>query len=320
VFFKNFLKSWKDEHTSPGVFLKKVFLQRSYGNKTPKWFTTIIMAGVIFIASASIWSYRNYLVFDQFIPIKSNLWFEFYLANNPNADGLYSFSKLNLDHPYRNEQVIKDYLSYGEIAFIEDRKAKAQIYVKQNPDHFLRNTLTRLKSAFVWTDMVKDVRDVDLNLLSEEEVQRIHKTRLLLDSKWTSLNMAEEEFLSHLQSLDIQREGEIFKDWKNQRELYLDSKFSFTNIVAGLLLAIVPVLFMIAGMFISTIRNSKVFKIVIGIYFIHLLPYLLISHWYRYQLFLLSLQALLLFMVIGYVINLLSGYHSETMEATNKNL
>lgn len=302
VFAIKSIRTFKSGENPVGIFLKSLFSLKYGGEDHPRWISTIIVAGFIFIISASLWTYRNYLVFGQFIPIKSNLWFEFYLANNSNADGLYSFSKLNLDHPYRNEEVINDYLSFGEIAFIEDRKSKAQQYVKQNPSHYFHNTFTRLRSAFVWTDMVKDVRDADTSLFSADELEKIQSTRLLLGTKWTSLNMEEMEFMGHLQALDLQREGEIFEDWKRQRKLYLHSKFSITNVVAGLLLASIPLLFMMVGAFISRIRNSKVFKVVIGIYFIHLLPYLFVSHWYRYQLFLLALQALVMFLVISHAI------------------
>src|SRR4030042_2118417 len=39
------------------------------------------LMGVSFMLSISLWTYRNYRVFDEIIPTKSNLPFEFYLSN-----------------------------------------------------------------------------------------------------------------------------------------------------------------------------------------------------------------------------------------------
>lgn len=44
------------------------------------------VSALIVVACTSLWAYRNYKVFDAFIPLSTHGWDTFYAGNNPNAD------------------------------------------------------------------------------------------------------------------------------------------------------------------------------------------------------------------------------------------
>ncbi len=80
------------------------------------------------------WTARNFWVFGQALPVRSNFWPELYFAN---AD--FSLHPLGPSMLYQRE---------GEALFVADMKARALNLLLSNPDSFWR--LTRKRAAAFW--------------------------------------------------------------------------------------------------------------------------------------------------------------------------
>jgi hypothetical protein len=74
------------------------------------------------------WTVRNYLVFQQFIPFRSNLAYELYVGNNENYDE----RRRGVPVITQDLETLR-YLRIGEKAFMEEEKQKALRFIETHP-------------------------------------------------------------------------------------------------------------------------------------------------------------------------------------------
>ncbi len=257
----------------------------------------IVISGVIFVVALSGWSYRNYQVFGKFIPIKSNMWAEFYFANVLDDDGILSKAFFRKHHPIRGSDLFDQYLSDGEMSFIETCKEYSKRKLAEDPGDYLKRIGNRAFSALVFTDHIDDTQAAKTSLFTPEELAKLDEAQLLILNQWTSYAMDKPEFEQAIQGMRLQNEEAAINDWaKTKRSLY-KRKYNLFHGGTGLFMALIPFLCLLTCLFIPRIRNSALFILTAVIYFADILPYLLVSHFFRYQLQLTALQAILMFLV-----------------------
>ncbi len=105
----------------------------------------VATAILLCIATISPWLIRNRIVFGQWVFIRSNFAFEFYLDNHEVPERGWWFA----DHPTDNPSEYQKYKNIGEIAYIELYRSQAISYVRQHPRRFLSKTADRFMN--VWT-------------------------------------------------------------------------------------------------------------------------------------------------------------------------
>jgi hypothetical protein len=98
-----------------------------------------VTAGAVFLALLTPWCVRNYLVFHQFVPVRTNLGVEMYLGNGPGSTGLV----MEFDHPFLNSRELGRYAAMGEIAYARQMGEAAKATVKSAPGHFVKVSLLR---------------------------------------------------------------------------------------------------------------------------------------------------------------------------------
>ena len=108
------------------------------------WLALGVMAALVL----GPWWLRNAVVFDRFIPLKSNLPMELYYGNNPEAETdmvAAHFSRLpTASHP---ERVLLHRL--GETAFADLCRVRFMAYMKERPVAFMRMSLQRV--IYFWS-------------------------------------------------------------------------------------------------------------------------------------------------------------------------
>lgn len=109
--------------------------------------TAIFSVGVATCILAP-WVARNALVFHEFIPSKSNLSYEAYLANGYDADGVYDRSTF-LVHPFLSPQARYEYKRLGEMGFMQQSKRQFTDWLGQHPSSYVRKVATRALAATV---------------------------------------------------------------------------------------------------------------------------------------------------------------------------
>jgi 4-amino-4-deoxy-L-arabinose transferase-like glycosyltransferase len=106
----------------------------------PRQIASATLAALIFIACLAPWTYRNYRVFHQFVPVRANLGVELYLGNGPGATGLL----MEYDHPFQDLQQLRLYKEMGEIAYAKMRGDLAKKIIAADPLRFADLSLRRL--------------------------------------------------------------------------------------------------------------------------------------------------------------------------------
>ena len=121
----------------------------------------VVVATAIFIACIAPWTMRNYKTFGKFILIRDNFGAELRLGNGNGADGTW----MQYLHPTQDLYAMRQYISMGELAYIDLRKRQALDYIKADYARFAVLCLKRFiyfwagpprLSKFWWLAQVKN--------------------------------------------------------------------------------------------------------------------------------------------------------------------
>jgi hypothetical protein len=110
-------------------------------------------AAVLATCIATPWLVRNVLVFDRFIPTKSNFFYDAYVVNYEDDDGLYDV-KIQAKHPLVSPSARLEYARLGEIAFVDRYRRQFIAEVKTHPGRLIRVIGNRLLATTVWYPIV----------------------------------------------------------------------------------------------------------------------------------------------------------------------
>ena len=81
------------------------------------------------LAMLSPWLVRNYMLFHQFIPVRSGFGLELYIGNNG-----YSQRWVNSAlHPNHSDAELSEYERVGEIAYMDHKLQQAKDYIRSHP-------------------------------------------------------------------------------------------------------------------------------------------------------------------------------------------
>ncbi len=129
--------------TNPALGLVVIAILYKLAQKVSK--KKLLISAVILFSIVSVWIARNYAVFNKFIPIKSNLYYDAYEANYIKADGILD-EKFFAVHPVwtTKDEPGSEYRKLGEVKFSELYKKRLLDKLAKKPQVFLRNIKNRL--------------------------------------------------------------------------------------------------------------------------------------------------------------------------------
>ena len=115
-------------------------------NKQP-WFLPAVVSALIFAAAITPWEVRNYRVFHQVLPIRSNGGAELRMGNGPDATGIWMVWL----HPTQNVLQYQKYREMGEVAYARSRGREALAFMRQHPGFTAR--LWATKAFYYWASV-----------------------------------------------------------------------------------------------------------------------------------------------------------------------
>ncbi len=267
----------------------------------------LVFALVLFL-SIGLWSYRNYIVFDKFIPSKSNMWFEFHLTNIIDTDGQLSFSTSYRGHPNARKDLREEVKKLGEIEWVEKYHKSSLEYLESNFDDYLDNVSFRLYNAFIFMENDMDVvQIVDVGEFSTVDKTNLSDNKLISGNEWICLFYSEGQIKEIFNRIGIIEKELIFSDWENARQVYYNKKYSPSNLVRSIFMSLIPLICIIALFFIPKIRKKPLYIILVTLYFVYLTPYILISHQIRYQRPLFLIQVVLVYLFIITIVEIIKA-------------
>ncbi len=257
----------------------------------------------VFIISILIWSGRNYYVFKKFIPSKSNMWFEFYITNVVDSDGQLSLSTSYLSHPVACLDLVSEIRKEGEINWLEHYHEKSKNYLKNEFDDYISNVKNRLFNAFIYIENDMDfIESEKITKFNDSDKLILENAKLIIENGWISVFYSEKQFKTLLNQLGIEEKENVYSDWWNAKQAYLKKKYSLPNFVRSTFMSLIPLLSIISLIVIKKTRKSRIILYSIVLYFVYLIPYILISHQIRYQRPLFILQVIFLFFLITFIV------------------
>ena len=111
-------------------------------------FARATLGTLLFVACIAPWIYRNWRVFHDFIPMRSNFAAEFYAGNGPGAFGFRYGALINLAEKDPQHRL---YTQLGEIEYVKQRGQLAKTWISAHPAHFAALTLKRF--YFFWASV-----------------------------------------------------------------------------------------------------------------------------------------------------------------------
>jgi hypothetical protein len=102
-------------------------------------------AALIFFLGIVPWTIRNYVVFDKFIPLRSNFGLELWLGNNPDVPDSWT----PWFHPNDNVEEAQKYARMTEIPYMEQKQHEAWAFIRSHPLDTARFTLHRFANHWL---------------------------------------------------------------------------------------------------------------------------------------------------------------------------
>ena len=108
------------------------------------------VAALAAVLAVTPWTVRNYLVFGQWMPIKSNLAYELYQSQALEPDGLMQRATIEL-HPHSHGSVEAEaYDELGESRYLDLKRQQFLQAVRDDPGEFLARLGQRFRGATLW--------------------------------------------------------------------------------------------------------------------------------------------------------------------------
>lgn len=110
-----------------------------------RWMAQLSLAAFVAAVLVTPWLVRDYKVFGEFIPIRSNFWLELRVGNqsDPNVDWA------GWLHPIINSEQFHLYEQLGEKNYMNLKRSEALAWIQENPGTYLMRIFKRF--AVTWT-------------------------------------------------------------------------------------------------------------------------------------------------------------------------
>lgn len=109
----------------------------------------LVMAAAMSIAVVTPWAIRNKVVLGRFVPIKSNVFYEFDQSMALDSDGLLDWNTMS-SHPYHEGPEQDAYIAMGEIDYLKTKQERFISQVKADPGEYRRKVRNRLIATTLW--------------------------------------------------------------------------------------------------------------------------------------------------------------------------
>lgn len=272
-------------------------------------FKHFVLLGIAATISVLLWTYRNYRVFDEVILSKSNTWFEFYISDMKDYEGIVHYSTHYRYHPYRDSLKCKQIESIGEQRWLQQYKDSANIYKNEYAHDYKKKVLNRAYNIFIKLSFPNDNYEAEeaakLSLGVKNVLCNAYLMQKNFDNEkysWICMNLSNKEFFDKLKKLGLSNKYNIVKDFNHARSRYIDIKTSLTLTVFGFVLALFPFLSLIGVNIFYSKKIPYVVLIFNVMYLFYFIPFILISYQNRYQELILGFQAYLVSLALWNII------------------
>jgi hypothetical protein len=258
----------------------------------------LLIAIIISFLFMGGWTVRNWIQLNMFAPVKSNAGYEIFQSQIVSKNGIPNYSTFTKHPINRESNENKVYAEVGETDFVRMRRDMAIQSIAADPGDFSRRVAQRFSNAFLYTALPSNVALVSSKICSDD-LERLRKAGFVAyhDHKklWIDLDDPDNDLKKVLPSIGLTNPQLVEDNWQSMLEGNYWYRFSWEQIIGGCLIGGMPWI----ALFIAILmrRRSELMPGILWAGFfllLYLMPYVLISHYMRYQVPLLGMQAILL--------------------------
>jgi hypothetical protein len=244
------------------------------------------------------WTVRNWVQLEMFAPIKSNAGYEIFQAQTASRNGVPDYSTFSKHPIILTSKEHQAYRTLGETGFIRARRDMAIRSILADPSEFCRRVVQRFSNAFLFTASPLNTGFVD-SKIGIGDLERLRSAGFVAyrnnQITWIDLDDPDKDLIKILPSLGLADPQLAQNSWQSMLIVNYWHRFSWDRIIGGCLSGGLPWIALLIAILMR--RHSEIAP---GIWwaspflFLYLMPYVLISHYLRYQIPLLGMQAILL--------------------------
>jgi hypothetical protein len=244
------------------------------------------VAGCILVTAP--WTLRNYVVFHQLIPSKSNGCFELVLSQQETDDGVLSEASLLVGHPSTNPRLLTEYVTLGESAFLAPYRGEAAGIVGGDFGRYIMFSLNRLHNAIWLSRSPADIATLTANL-NPAEISRLVGRRLVLMCAgtpyffWPPSSGSAEAELASFRSAGIADPEALLADWERGQRTIQSRTQGAAIWLKGFAWSGFPTLCFVAALIAGRRSTPQLGLAAASIYVVALIPNILITHDIRHQ-------------------------------------
>lgn len=249
----------------------------------------VVLASVLGIALAvTPWAARNHAVFGQWIPAKSNGYFELVLSQEGNDDGLLTEAVLVAGHPSTNPRLLSEYQRLGERRFLEPYRSRALELVTSDPAHYLACCGARLRNALVLAVPQVDTEPVDV-FVEPGLAARLVGRRLVLFCSgsagllWPPSQASVAQVRDALGDVTYTQREALVSDWTRAQAAIRAREASLPSLVRRFLWTGLPTVLCLVALAASRSWVPWPVGAAAAVYLVALIPNVLITHDLRHQ-------------------------------------
>ena len=252
------------------------------------------------------WSAWTWQTTGILAPVKTNGGFELWQSLMRTSNGVPTHSTFQT-HPILSVEAQRQYLSEGEKAFLESHSHAAQAAIWADPERYFGHVLQRAKNAFVLMQRQQDTLRTKGNIPVPQQVELVNAGLMQPDKEpgtWLFLFLAESIQAREARETTMSSEARLFL--REASAIYNEtqahdvwwSKWRLPQFCVSGLVSLAWCIALLA----SGRRLRRKVALALFFYLSLLLPYVLLSHYFRYQEGVMELQVLAVALAMGLLV------------------
>jgi hypothetical protein len=270
-------------------FLSLLVWRSAAGRSAGLLRSAALAAAAAVVVGAGPWAVRNRVVFHQWIPAKSNGYFELVLAHDQTSDGILTESSILSGNPSTNLRLFAKYQRLGEKDFLEGYHGRAREIVAHDLGKYLLYSRNRLVNALCFSKATGDT-DLVLSALGPELEGTLVGRGLILyygvnptTYFWPRAEVTEPAERESLAAAGVANLDAVMADWERAQRNIHAKNYGIGAVLEGLVWSGIPTAFVLAAILIGSGRAPRLILAAGAIYLVALIPNVLITHDIRHQ-------------------------------------
>lgn len=251
--------------------------------------------------AVALWTIRNAITMGAFYPLKSNMGYEFYQANAWTESGRLTSTVLARRHPiHPGTTAALEFQSASEVKVCAAYRSRSWYLILEQTGSVASKIIGRASNAFLCLRSVNDYRPARVPI-NERDLATLEAANLVkVDegkrSYWLTVDLSDGKMERLLKGLNLAYHSGVRQSWQSAKKFQDERSLTESVLLWGLLYALLPTVTLLLGLKRGGLHSTH-FAEALTLYLCYLMPYVLVSHYERYQVSAVGLQVWLVWLV-----------------------